>query len=185
MLHEQQGCTVVQTFQRQYSPPKLQQPFTSQQGIAFPNTWISTHHLATKNLQAARTKKKKMQLARMWIHSHGWAWLIRGWIKKWRQFLNYAITGTERSWCIVQYWQCLLKSSAMCSTALCLQSSGSNEGKNMDPPFARLHHWRTAWRSAVSLGRRSETCGNSLSYVGSVWTEHHESMKGLWVGVKV
>ena len=27
----------------------------------------------------------------------------------------------------------LLKSSAMCSTALCLQSSGSNEGENMDP----------------------------------------------------
>ena len=33
--------------------------------------------------------------------------------------------------------------------------------------FARLHHRRTTWRSAVSLGRRSETCGNSLSYVGS------------------
>ena len=28
--------------------------------------------------------------------------------------------------------QCLLKSSAMCSTALCLQSSGSNEGENTD-----------------------------------------------------
>jgi hypothetical protein len=36
--------------------------------------------------------------------------------------------------------------------------------------FARLHHRRT-WHSAVSLGRRSETCGNSLSYIGSVWTE--------------
>ena len=34
--------------------------------------------------------------------------------------------------------------------------------------FARLHHRRTTWRSAVSLGRRSETCGNSPSYVGSV-----------------
>src|SRR5215475_3686566 len=29
--------------------------------------------------------------------------------------------------------------------------------------FARLHHRRTTWRSAVSLGRRSETCGNSPS----------------------
>jgi len=28
-----------------------------------------------------------------------------------------------------------LKSSAMCSTALCLQSSGSNEGENMDAPL--------------------------------------------------
>jgi hypothetical protein len=39
--------------------------------------------------------------------------------------------------------------------------------------FARLHHRITTWHSAVSLGRRSETCGNSLSNVGSVWTEHH------------
>jgi hypothetical protein len=31
-------------------------------------------------------------------------------------------------------WQCLLKSSAICTTALCLQSSGSNEGENMDAP---------------------------------------------------
>jgi len=28
-------------------------------------------------------------------------------------------------------------------------------------------------------GRRCETCGNLPSYVGSVWTEHHESTKGL------
>jgi hypothetical protein len=34
------------------------------------------------------------------------------------------------------------------------------------------------------LDRRNETCGNSPSYVGSVWTEHHYSMKGLWVGGK-
>jgi hypothetical protein len=34
-----------------------------------------------------------------------------------------------------QYWQCLLKSSAICSTALCLQSSGSNEGENVDAPL--------------------------------------------------
>ena len=45
--------------------------------------------------------------------------------------------------------------------------------------FARLLHRRTTWRSAVSLGRRSETCRNSPSYVSSVWTEHHGSMKGL------
>ena len=45
--------------------------------------------------------------------------------------------------------------------------------------FARLHHRSTTWRSVVSLGRRSETCGNSPSYVGLVWTEHHESTKGL------
>ena len=51
--------------------------------------------------------------------------------------------------------------------------------------FVRLHHRRTTWRSAVSLGRRSETCGNSPSYIGSVWTEHHESTKGLCVGGKV
>jgi len=44
--------------------------------------------------------------------------------------------------------------------------------------FERLHH-RRMWHSAVSLGRRSETCGNSPSYVGSVWKEHHESTKGL------
>jgi hypothetical protein len=34
-------------------------------------------------------------------------------------------------------------------------------------------------------GRRGETCGNSPSYVGSVWTEHLESSKGLRVGGKV
>jgi len=45
--------------------------------------------------------------------------------------------------------------------------------------FARLHHRRTTRRSAVSLRRRSETYGNSPSYVGSVWTEHHESTKRL------
>jgi len=57
-------------------------------------------------------------------------------------------------------------------------------GRKHGPSFARLHHRRT-WRSAVSLGRRSETCGNSPSYVGSVWTEHHESTKGLsgWKGL--
>jgi hypothetical protein len=39
--------------------------------------------------------------------------------------------------------------------------------------FARLHHQRTTWYNVVSLGRRRETCGNSLLYVGSEWTEHH------------
>jgi len=34
-----------------------------------------------------------------------------------------------------------LKSSAMRSTALCLQSSGSNEGENMDAP---LQDWKIA-----------------------------------------
>ena len=58
-------------------------------------------------------------------------------------------------------------------------------GRKCGHSFARSHHRRTTWRSAVSLGRRSETCGNSLLYVGSVWTEHHESKKGLWVGGKV
>ena len=55
------------------------------------------------------------------------------------------------------------------------QQRGRKHGRS----FARLHHRRTTWRSAVSLGIRSETCGNSPSYVGSVWTEHHESTKGL------
>jgi len=52
-------------------------------------------------------------------------------------------------------------------------------GRKYGLSFVRLHHRRTTWRSAVSLGRRSETCGNS------VWTEHHESTKGLWVDGKV
>jgi len=55
------------------------------------------------------------------------------------------------------------------------QQRGRKHGRS----FARLHHRRTTWRSGVSLGRRNETCGNSPSYVGSVWTEHHESTKGL------
>jgi len=55
------------------------------------------------------------------------------------------------------------------------QQRGRKHGRS----FARLHHRRTTWHSAVSLGRRSETCGNSPLYVGSVWTEHRESMKGL------
>ena len=54
------------------------------------------------------------------------------------------------------------------------QHRGREEGCS----FARLYHRRTTWCSAVSLGRRSETCGNSPSYVGSVWTEHCESTKG-------
>ena len=58
-------------------------------------------------------------------------------------------------------------------------------GRKHGPSFARLHHRRTTWRSAVCLGRRRKTCGNSPSYVDSVWTEHHESTKGLWVGGKV
>jgi len=52
-------------------------------------------------------------------------------------------------------------------------------GQKHRPSFARLHHLRTTWHSAVSLSRRSETCGSSPSYVGSVWTEHHEATKGL------
>ena len=60
------------------------------------------------------------------------------------------------------------------------QQRGQKHGRS----FARLHHRRT-WRSVVSLGRRSETCGNPSSYVGSVWTEHHESTKGLCVAGKV
>ena len=60
------------------------------------------------------------------------------------------------------------------------QQRGRKHGRS----FARLHHRRITWRSTVSLGRRSETCGNSSSYV-SVWTEHHESTKCLWVGGKV
>ena len=52
-------------------------------------------------------------------------------------------------------------------------------GRKYGRSFARLHHRRTTWRSAVYLGRRSETCRNSPSYVRSVWTEHHESTKGL------
>jgi len=55
------------------------------------------------------------------------------------------------------------------------QQRGRKHGRS----FAILHHRRTTWPSAVSSGRRSETCGNSPSYVGSVWTEHHESTKGL------
>jgi len=55
------------------------------------------------------------------------------------------------------------------------QQRGRKHGRS----FARLHHQKTTWRSAVSLGRRSETSGNSPSYVGSVWTEHHESTKGF------
>jgi len=58
-------------------------------------------------------------------------------------------------------------------------------GRKHGLPFARLHLQRTTWRSAVCLGRRNETCGNSPSCVGSVWTEHRESMKGLCVGGKV
>ena len=65
----------------------------------------------------------------------------------------------------------------MCSTELCLQLSGSNEGENMDAPLQDC----TIQECGVVrfLWARSETCGNSPSYVGSVWTEHHESMKGL------
>jgi len=55
------------------------------------------------------------------------------------------------------------------------QQRGRKHGRS----FERLHHRRITWRSAVSLGRRSETCGNSPPDVGSVWTQQHESTKGL------
>jgi len=42
------------------------------------------------------------------------------------------------------------------------QQRGQKHGRS----FARLYRQRTTWRSAVSLGRRSETCGNSPSYAG-------------------
>jgi len=44
------------------------------------------------------------------------------------------------------------------------QQRGRKHGRS----FARLHHRRATRRSAVSLGRMSETCGNSPSYVGLV-----------------
>ena len=49
---------------------------------------------------------------------------------------------------------------------------GQQRGQKHGCSFARLLHRKT-WRRAVSLGRKSETCGNSPSYVGSVWTVHH------------
>jgi len=52
-------------------------------------------------------------------------------------------------------------------------------GRKLGRSSARLYHRGKTWRSAVCLGRRSETCGNSPSCVGSVWTEHRESTKGL------
>ena len=68
----------------------------------------------------------------------------------------------------------------MRSTPLCLQSSGSNEGENMDAPLqdCTVEEQRGAVRFVLG-GRRSETCGNSPSYVGSVWTEQRESTEGL------
>jgi len=60
-------------------------------------------------------------------------------------------------------------------TSVDWQQRGQKHGRC----FARLHHRRTTWCSAVSLSRRSKTSGNSPSYVGLVWTEHHESTKGL------
>ena len=70
----------------------------------------------------------------------------------------------------------------MCSTALCLQSSGSKEGKNMDAPLQDCTIEEQCGIVRFLLDRRSETCGNSPSYVASVWTEHHGSTKGLGVG---
>src|SRR5215510_10125750 len=52
---------------------------------------------------------------------------------------------------------CHLQNSALPSVDW--QQGGQKHGCS----FARLHHRRTTWRSAVSLGRRSETCGNSPS----------------------
>jgi len=62
----------------------------------------------------------------------------------------------------------------MCSTALCLQSSGSNEGENMDAPLqdCTIEEQRGVVRFVWAEGVKP-------SYVGSVWTEHHESTKGL------
>jgi len=62
----------------------------------------------------------------------------------------------------------------MCSTALCLQSSGSNEGENMDAPLQDCTVEEHRGVVGFVWGRRSETCGNSPWYVGSVWTEHRE-----------
>ena len=69
----------------------------------------------------------------------------------------------------------------MCSTALCLQLSGSNEGENMDAPLqdCTIEEQRDVVRFLWAKGVKPVEIP---SYVGSVWTEHHESTKGLeWV----
>jgi len=67
----------------------------------------------------------------------------------------------------------------MCSTALCLQSSGSNEGENMDAALqdCTIEEQRGVVRFLWTEGAKPVEI--HPSYVGSVWTEHHESTKGL------
>jgi len=67
----------------------------------------------------------------------------------------------------------------MCSTAFCLQSSGSNEGKNMDTPLqdCTIEEQRGVVRFLWAEGVKPVEV--HLLYVGSIWTEHHESSKGL------
>lgn len=58
------------------------------------------------------------------------------------------------------------------------------QGQKNRLSLVRLCHQRIACWRAPSLGRESETYGNSLSDVSSVWTLHHESTKGLRLGRK-
>jgi len=67
----------------------------------------------------------------------------------------------------------------MRSTALCLQSSGSNEGENMDALLqdCTIEEQRGVVRFIWAEGAKPVEIHRR--YVGSVWTEHHESTKGL------
>jgi len=71
----------------------------------------------------------------------------------------------------------------MCSTALCLQSSGSNAGENMDAPLqdCTIEEQHGVVRFLLAEGVKPVEIHHRYD-VGSVWTEHHESTKGLRVG---
>ena len=67
----------------------------------------------------------------------------------------------------------------MCNTALCLQSSGSNEGENTDAPLQdyTIEEQRGVVRFLWAEGVKPVEIHRRMC--GSIWTEHHESTKGL------
>lgn len=46
----------------------------------------------------------------------------------------------------------------------------------------RSHHRETTLRSALSVGRVSQTCVNQSLEVSSLWSTHHKTRKGIRLG---
>jgi hypothetical protein len=97
-------------------------------------------------------------------------------VKKWTQGKNTAEEGYKiRGECVWDVYVDIFYIGGANPVRCSPQWSGQKSWGGWDMlyriGFARLLRRGTTWSSAVSLGRRSEACGNSPSYVDSARTE--------------